>query len=304
MDDGYDIIGDIHGESAKLEGLLEHLGYRRRGETRRHPGGRKVVFLGDFIDRGSGSREVLHRVRGMVEAGDALAVMGNHEYNAICFHTPDGQGGYLRRRSPKNLRQHGATLRAFEGRGREWADWLGWMGQLPMALDFGEFRVAHACWDGDGIEVLADGSLEDKDFLLATCRPGAPEHRAVETVLKGPEIELPEGRVFHDKEGVGRRAIRARWWDVRPGATYGDLAMPTGMDLGLPVAPEKLVGVPNYPADAPPAFCGHYWLPPEHPRKPLGRNVVCLDFSAVCGGPLVAYRWDGGPLDEANFVHE
>ena len=46
---------------------------------------RKVVFIGDFVDRGPGIGEVIEIVRAMVDAGDALAVMGNHEYNAIAF---------------------------------------------------------------------------------------------------------------------------------------------------------------------------------------------------------------------------
>lgn len=48
-----------------------------------------MIFLGDFIDRGPKIRETLQIVRAMVDAGTALAVMGNHEYNAICFHSPE-----------------------------------------------------------------------------------------------------------------------------------------------------------------------------------------------------------------------
>lgn len=298
----WDIVGDIHGEFEKLEALLEHLGYRRRGGTRRHPGGRRVLFLGDLIDRGPNVREVLRRVRGMVEAGDAVAILGNHEYNAICFHMPDGNGGHLREHSEKNLRPHRATLRAFVGRDREWREWLGWMRRLPFALDLGCLRAAHACWDPDGVVTLARGSLEDHDFLLETLHRGTPEKRALDHLLKGPELELPDGCVFRDKEGVARRDIRSRWWDIGARRTYGELAMPNGMDLDIPVPTERLGGVPDYPADAPPVFCGHYWLPPDHPKRPLWRNVACLDFSAARGGPLVAYRWDGGPLRAENFA--
>ena len=98
----YDIIPDIHGYHGKLLALLDNLGYRRHGGTHRHPEGRKVVFLGDFIDRGPEIREVLHTVRGMVDAGDAHAIMGNHEYNAICYATPDGKGGYLKDRAKES----------------------------------------------------------------------------------------------------------------------------------------------------------------------------------------------------------
>ncbi|MFI0938068.1 polynucleotide kinase-phosphatase [Streptomyces sp. NPDC021020] len=71
----FDIIGDIHGCSAELEALLAKLGY----DDGRHPGGRTAVFVGDLVDRGPDSPGVLRRVMGMVEAGTALCVPGNHE---------------------------------------------------------------------------------------------------------------------------------------------------------------------------------------------------------------------------------
>ena len=48
----YDIIGDIHGYADVLETLLRKLGYEKPTGIWRHPAGRKVLFLGDFIDRG------------------------------------------------------------------------------------------------------------------------------------------------------------------------------------------------------------------------------------------------------------
>ena len=47
-----DIVGDIHGEIAALEQLLAHLGYDGQGN---HPEGRRLVFVGDFCDRGPDS---------------------------------------------------------------------------------------------------------------------------------------------------------------------------------------------------------------------------------------------------------
>ena len=58
--------------------------YEQRDGCWRHPD-RQVIFLGDFIDRGPKIPEVLEIVRPMVEQGAALAVMGNHELNAIGF---------------------------------------------------------------------------------------------------------------------------------------------------------------------------------------------------------------------------
>ena len=87
----YDIIGDIHGQADKLEALLRTLGYRDTAGAWRHAE-RQAIFVGDFIDRGPAQVRSVDIVRRMVDAGAALAVMGNHELNAIAWHTPDSHG--------------------------------------------------------------------------------------------------------------------------------------------------------------------------------------------------------------------
>src|SRR5690606_29120708 len=107
----YDVIGNIHGYADALKRLLTKMGYRRCDGVWQHPE-RKVVFLGDFIDRGPQQVETLEIALDMVENGTALAVMGNHEFNAVAFATPhpDKPGEYLRPHTEKNLRQHEAFL--------------------------------------------------------------------------------------------------------------------------------------------------------------------------------------------------
>ncbi|KQV05425.1 polynucleotide kinase-phosphatase [Kitasatospora sp. Root107] len=81
----FDIVGDIHGCRSELETLLTTLGYTlARDEQGRpvdavHPEGRTPVFVGDLVDRGPDSPGVLRLVMGMVEAGHAICVPGNHE---------------------------------------------------------------------------------------------------------------------------------------------------------------------------------------------------------------------------------
>ena len=77
----FDIIGDIHGCRAELETLLAQLGYD--ANTHQHPDGRKVIFLGDLVDRGPDIPGVLRIVMSMVEAGNALCVPGNHEMKLL-----------------------------------------------------------------------------------------------------------------------------------------------------------------------------------------------------------------------------
>jgi len=64
----YWFIGDIHGEIRLLNMLLESI-------MKFSP--ERIVFLGDYIDRGSNSREVVDRVMGMEVPVTCL--MGNHE---------------------------------------------------------------------------------------------------------------------------------------------------------------------------------------------------------------------------------
>ena len=81
----FDVIGDVHGCLIELEMLLVQLGYSvdrdedARAVGARHPERRRAVFVGDLVDRGPDTPGVLRLVMGMVAAGDALCVPGNHE---------------------------------------------------------------------------------------------------------------------------------------------------------------------------------------------------------------------------------
>ncbi len=83
----FDIIGDVHGCLTELEALLDELDYVQSdwegGSTRMHPEGRRVIFVGDLVDRGPDSPGVLRLVMNMVAAGSALAVPGNHDLKLV-----------------------------------------------------------------------------------------------------------------------------------------------------------------------------------------------------------------------------
>lgn len=100
MSEAIDFIGDIHGHCDELRSLLLRLGYVESGGAFRYPDNRrKVVFLGDYVDRGPKIRETLHLVRAMCEAGSAVALMGNHEFNMLSYWHRNGIGGRRLRKS-------------------------------------------------------------------------------------------------------------------------------------------------------------------------------------------------------------
>ena len=108
----YDLIGDIHGHCATLKKLLTQLGYELHQGVWQHRQ-RKIIFVGDYIDRGPQIKETLDLVKTMVGAGQAIALMGNHEYNAVAYATPDGRGDYFRKHNATHHKQHQATLQQF-----------------------------------------------------------------------------------------------------------------------------------------------------------------------------------------------
>lgn len=313
---GYDIIGDVHGCATKLEALLTGMGYEISGGSGeyRHPQ-RRAVFVGDLIDRGDEQLRVLQVVKDMVDAGSAHIVMGNHEFNALAYHAehPPGSGKYLRDHddpdspwSEKNTRQHEAFLAQVTGADRR--RYLGWFATMPLWLDLGGLRVVHACWHEASIAVVqqrcgSNTPFTDREHLVAANTDGDPLHDAVETLLKGPEISLvdhgqPE---YQDKDNIPRGKARMRWWNANA-RTLRDIAemsstftttnggpYPQLPELELPASTRSY----GYTGDVP-VFYGHYWRrdspAAEHDWTDY---TACVDFSAVKGGVLMAYRWSG-----------
>ncbi|WP_152224644.1 metallophosphoesterase [Pseudomonas sp. SCB32] len=308
---GYDLIGDIHGCANTLDYLLERLGYRLQGGVWRHAR-RQALFLGDIIDRGPRIREALHRVHDMVAVGEALCIMGNHEFNALGWSTPAAPGSgrqYVREHTPRHARLIKETLDQFEGHPADWRDFLGWFQEMPLFLDAGHFRMVHACWDHDVIDALRqqfhDGRI-DEAFLKATAEPGSFAQQACDRLLRGTDMRLPNGLTLTGSDGFTRAFFRTKFWaEDRAPETYGDIVFQPD---GLPdeVASERLSEeqksrLLTYGADEPLLFVGHYWR--RGTPAPIRPNLACLDYSAVMYGKLAAYRLDDETrLERSKFV--
>jgi hypothetical protein len=306
----FDIIGDIHGHAKQLRELLAKLGYaEKNGHYKHTESERKAMFVGDFIDRGPEIKETLEIVKPMVDSGAAYAVMGNHEYNALCFHTEMAgkSNSWLRPRTIKNINQHLATLRQFKDHQNEWGKYLNWFMSLPLFLDLGNIRIVHAAWipaEIENIKKWTSGSHKlSKSLLQRSALKGFDEYDTIETVLKGVEILLPERKPFKDKDGNPRQEIRTRWWESALDKSFKQMAFPGHSE---DISEEQIdrstaSALPVY--DEPiPVFFGHYWLEHNPPRLQK-KHICCLDYSVAKGGSLVAYRWEGEKsLENNRFV--
>jgi hypothetical protein len=303
MTRAHDVIGDVHGQFDKLVALLAHLGYRDNGGTWRHPD-RSVIFVGDLIDRGPKQVATVDLVRGMVEAASARCVMGNHEFNAIAWATPDPDhpGKFLRdHHKPGNRAQHSAFLDEVECTPRQ-KEITNWFMTLPLWLDLGGLRIVHACWHQSSMEQLRplmgpNQTMTDELILLAS-RKDHWAYKAIETICKGPEVELPAGITFKDKDGKVRDEVRVKWWQddlstFRKAAQGPPEEVQKIPDLPIPVEwVRKFRELPQEVATRnSPVLFGHYWFTGT-PRV-ISPRFACLDYSAARDGPLVAYRWDG-----------
>jgi hypothetical protein len=301
----YDIIGDIHGKADALKKLLSKLGYEKSAGYYSHPV-RKAVFTGDFVNRGGKVRQTLKIVRRMVEKNAAYAVMGNHEYNLICYHTKSMGRGYLRKHNSANRSLFYHTTKAFSDRPQEWKSYLEWIKQLPLFLEFEHFRVVHACWDKRFIKFVRRNLPENRmteSFLHNSARSGTIENNVIEVLLSGVEIPVDKMTSVINANVKPVESIRIKWW-MKPGnLRLRDIALgeyiirpnrqliKKEMDAFLPYSPGKR-----------PVFIGHYCLREEPGLQ--ASNICCVDYCCYRKGKLVAYRMDGETILNADKLVE
>jgi protein phosphatase len=155
----FDIIGDVHGCADELEELLGTLGYTVQWDDTADgrqvqvspPPGRQAVFVGDLVDRGPRTPDVLRLVMAMVDAGTAHCVMGNHDLKFKRWLA--GRSVEMGHGLADSVRQMEAEPAAFRN------DVYDFLGRLPdyLCLDGGRLTIAHA-----GIEAWMIGNISDR----------------------------------------------------------------------------------------------------------------------------------------------
>ena len=171
----FDIIGDVHGCYEELTMLLEKLGYSLQDDRVVPPAGRKALFVGDLVDRGPDVAAVLRLVMGMVTAGTALCVPGNHDVRLV------------RALQGKNVKQTHGLLESMQQFSAEEPAFL------KEVSEFIDSLVSHYVLD-EGKLVLAHAGMKQE---LAGRTSGAVRQFALygETTGETDEFGLP---VRHD----------------------------------------------------------------------------------------------------------
>lgn len=282
------IVPDIHADMARLDASLKHASCN--GMT---------LFLGDFIDAGKdvsapADAMVLEKVRGLIEENRAMAVMGNHELNAIMFHSRNAQRQPIRKHSAENCRQHRSFIDAFGIHSENaiaWTDWF--LKKLPLWIEIDGLRLVHACWSERCIQEIKkrrpDGYLMRED-LPEVADESTPFGRAVKTILTGPEVRLPKPYTFKDFLGKKRNHVRLAWWNTEA-KTWPEaaLSVPDLSDLPTGLLPSDAVNE-IYSTDAPPVLVGHY--------KMTGIPMIAHKKAASIDYPKAPciYYWSGEKL--------
>lgn len=218
----FDLIGDVHGCAAELRTLLTELGWQLdyEGEaavSATHPEGRQAVFVGDLVDRGPDTPGVLRLVMGMVAAGSALCVSGNHEAKLV--RALKGANVTVAHGLAESLAQLEAESDEFRTAALQFMDGL----ISHFVLDNGRLVVAHAglkeSYHGRSsarvrsFALYGDTTGETDDYGLPVRYPWAQEYRGEAMVVYGhtpvPKAEWVNNTICLDTGVVFGGALTA-----------------------------------------------------------------------------------------------
>ncbi len=278
----FDVIGDVHGCRAELEQLLDQLGYAIERDSAgrpagaRHPAGRRAVFLGDLVDRGPDTPGVLRLVMGMVEAGTALCVPGNHEVKL------------LRALRGKNVnRSHGLDA-SLEQLALETDEFRALVEQFidglisHYVLDGGRLVVAHAGlierYHGRASGRVREFSLygqttgETDEYGLPVRYPWAQEYRGRALVLYG-HTPVPEPEWLNNTLCLDTGCVF--------GGRLTALNYPERSVVSVPAARPYHPAAKPFPAASPPRSAS------AGPGGPARREPDVLDIKDVSGSRVI-----------------
>lgn len=200
FDGPIDIVGDVHGEIGALCQLLFRLGYDGNGD---HPDGRRLVFLGDLVDRGPNSPAVVQVVRRFISRGVAQMVLGNHELNLMRLDRKHGNKWFWGQTEQLCNKDPDATVPiarpgapSFQVLEEESAQegYIEFFRSLPLVLRRPGLAVVHAMYHEESVRLVeAAGDVDAAtlhDEYIEHTQKKVEELRANGTELSHDDIEM------------------------------------------------------------------------------------------------------------------
>jgi protein phosphatase len=273
----FDVVGDVHGCFDELVALLGALGWRvgsrDQGYPVSHPEQRKLVLLGDLVDRGPRVADVLRLAMRAVEDGRALCVPGNHDVKLVrALRGRDVKRGHGLDRS---LDQLAAEDEGFRDRVANFLDGL----VSHFELDDGRLVVAHA---GMREEMQGRASAAVRAFALYGETTG-------ETDELGLPVRWEWAREYRGRAVVvyGHSPVAEPEWlnhtiNIDTGCVFG------GRLTALRYPERELVSVPAAEVYSEPV---RPLVAPEPPPAAVDDDL--LDVEDVQGKRLIATRLRG-----------
>jgi hypothetical protein len=301
----YDIIGDIHGHYDLLVRMLKKLGYEKKNGVFSHPE-RKVIFTGDYINRGPQIRETVRLIKDMVNGGQAFAILGNHEFNAILYFVFTKKGKPAKKYVSRLRMPLLKTIEEYANLEEELADTIKWFRELPFYLDLGDIRVIHGGWNDKHLMLVnrhMKGESRIRKTFLKEYLINTELNKSLTELLKGVELILPNDLIIRDQKGISHRNFRIKWWEPVENKTFQDASFSNRFILPPYTIPKEIIpSITYYPDNSPPVFFGHYCL--DKLDLIVKNNLCCVDRCVVRSQNLTAYRWNGEKdLKPENLVH-
>lgn len=247
----FDIIGDVHGCSGELHELLSVLGYGVGGDATRHaPPGRLAAFVGDFVDRGPDCPGVLRTVMALVEAGHALAVIGNHDDRFLRW--LNGHDVKLTHGLGQTVEQYAAESEGLR------AETRAFLKRLPsyLWLDDGALVVAHA---GLKEGMLGRNTKPVRQFCLYGDTSGKLDANGLPERFNWAADYEGDATVVYGHTPVREPAWQGNSVCIDTGCVFG------GRLTALRWPEKEIVSVPARQAYAP--LLRGFGLPPVRPKR-------------------------------------
>ena len=171
-----DVIGDVHGMYDELIILLEKLGYSLEDGVPIHPDNRKLLFLGDLIDRGNKSIEVLKLVMDSVNNGH-YCISGNHEDKILQFKKHYDKFDYYKTAS---LSSSETVLKLLGENKERFDEYLNFIESLPSYYIYQDIAFVHA-----NIEYFSPNKVMKSHLLYGTGKENSTDYNYQKLYDKG-----------------------------------------------------------------------------------------------------------------------